>query len=113
MDKPVIKSKPKTEKPIEERLVEHEIAEESMDNSWKDEFIVLVFSLPVIVNFILPIFTEMTMKEAWENLNSAAEWYTQILFILVLVIFGMRKLVYKLADKLFDTGAASKGKCCK
>ena len=102
------------DKDIEEKIVEHEIAEESMDNSWKDEFIVLVFSLPVVVNFIMPIFSEkMTMKEAWENLNSAAEWYTQILFILVLVIFGMRKLVYKLADKLFDTGAGSKGKCCK
>ena len=90
-------------KNIEEKIVEHEIAEESMDNSWKDEFIVLVFSLPVVVNFLMPIFSEMTMKEAWENLNSASEWYTQILFVLVLVIFGMRRLVYKIADKLFDT----------
>jgi len=98
-------------KNIEEKIVEHEIAEESMDNSWKDEFIVLVFSLPVVVNFIMPIFSEMTMKEAWENLNSASEWYTQILFVLVLVIFGMRRLVYKIADKLFDT---QKSECdCK
>jgi len=98
-------------KNIEEKIVEHEIAEESMDNSWKDEFIVLVFSLPVVVNFLMPIFSEMTMKEAWENLNSASEWYTQILFVLVLVIFGMRRLVYKIADKLFDT---QKSECnCK
>jgi len=98
-------------KNIDEKIVEHEIAEESMDNSWKDEFIVLVFSLPVVVNFIMPIFSEMTMKEAWENLNSASEWYTQILFVLVLVIFGMRRLVYKIADKLFDT---QKSECdCK
>jgi len=98
-------------KNIEEKIVEQEIAEESMDNSWKDEFIVLVFSLPVVVNFLMPIFSEMTMKEAWENLNSASEWYTQILFVLVLVIFGMRRLVYKIADKLFDT---QKSECdCK
>jgi len=98
-------------KNIDEKIVEHEIAEESMDNSWKDEFIVLVFSLPVVVNFLMPIFSEMTMKEAWENLNSASEWYTQILFVLVLVIFGMRRLVYKIADKLFDT---QKSECdCK
>ena len=98
-------------KNIEEKIVEHEIAEESMDNSWKDEFIVLVFSLPVVVNFLMPIFSEMTMKEAWENLNSASEWYTQILFVLVLVIFGMRRLVYKIADKLFGT---QKSECnCK
>ena len=39
------------------------IEEESMENSWKDEFIVMVFSLPVVVNFITPLFSEMTMKE--------------------------------------------------
>ena len=90
-------------KTIEEKIVDHEIAEESMENSIKDEVIVFVFSLPVVINFVMPIFTEMTMKEAWTNLAEAPEWYTTILTVLVLVIFGMRKLVYKLADKLFDT----------
>jgi len=90
-------------KTIEEKIVDHEIAEESMENSIKDEVIVFVFSLPVVINFVMPIFTEMSMKEAWTNLAEAPEWYTTILIVLVLVIFGMRKLVYKLADKLFDT----------
>ena len=90
-------------KTIEEKIVDHEIAEESMENSIKDEVIVFVFSLPVVINFVMPMFTEMTMKEAWTNLAEAPEWYTTILTVLVLVIFGMRKLVYKLADKLFDT----------
>jgi len=90
-------------KTIEEKIVDHEIAEESMENSIKDEVIVFVFSLPVVINFVMPIFTEMSMKEAWTNLAEAPEWYTTILTVLVLVIFGMRKLVYKLADKLFDT----------
>ena len=90
-------------KTIEEKIVDHEIAEESMENSIKDEVIVFVFSLPVVINFVMPIFTEMSMKEAWTNLAEAPEWYTTILSVLVLVIFGMRKLVYKLADKLFDT----------
>ena len=90
-------------KTIEEKIVDHEIAEESMENSIKDEVIVFVFSLPVVINFVMPIFTEMTMKEAQTNLAEAPEWYTTILTVLVLVIFGMRKLVYKLADKLFDT----------
>ena len=90
-------------KTIEEKIVDHEIAEESMENSIKDEVIVFVFSLPVVINFVMPIFTQMTMKEAWTNLAEAPEWYTTILTVLVLVIFGMRKLVYKLADKLFDT----------
>jgi len=82
-------------KTIEEKIVDHEIAEESMENSIKDEVIVFVFSLPVVINFVMPIFTEMSMKEAWTNLAEAPEWYTTILTVLVLVIFGMRKLVYK------------------
>ena len=94
-------------KTIEEKIVDHEIAEESMENSIKDEVIVFVFSLPVVINFVMPIFTEMSMKEAWTNLAEAPEWYTTILTVLVLVIFGMRKLVYKLADKLFDTQKSS------
>ena len=89
------------------------IEEESMENSWKDEFIVMVFSLPVVVNFIMPMFSEMTMKEAWTNLAEAPEWYTTILTVLVLVIFGMRNLVYKLADKLFSNDSGSKCKKCQ
>jgi len=89
------------------------IEEESMENSWKDEFIVMVFSLPVVANFVTPLFTEMTMKEAWTNLAEAPEWYTTILTVLVLVIFGMRNLVYKLADKLFDTKNTGGCKKCQ
>lgn len=87
------------------------IEEESMENSWKDELIVIVFSLPVVINFITPMFSEMTMAQAWDNLAKAPEWYTTILTVLVLVIFGMRNLVYKLADKLFDTGSKGCKKC--
>ena len=89
------------------------IEEESMENSWKDELIVIVFSLPVVINFVLPLFSEMTMMEAWLNLKEAPEWYTTILTILVLVVFGMRNLVYKLADKLFDTGGKNDCPCKK
>ena len=94
---------------IEIKKAEHQISEESMDNSWKDEFIVLVFSLPIVINFLMPIFTEMPMAEAWSNLALAPEWYTTVISILVLVIFGLKNVVYKVADKLFDTG--SKGGC--
>lgn len=100
-------------KTIEEKIVDHEIAEESMENSIKDEVIVFVFSLPVVINFVMPMFTEMTMKEAWTNLAEAPEWYTTILTVLVLVIFGMRNLVYKLADKLFSNDSGSKCKKCQ
>lgn len=87
---------------MEEKELEHKIAEESMDNSWKDEALVIVFSLPIIINFLTPMFSETTMTQAWENLGKAPEWYTTILGVLVLVIFGLKAIVYKAADKLFE-----------
>ena len=96
---------------IEEKKLDHKIAEESMDNSWKDELLVLVFSLPIVITFLMPLFTESTMSDAWDNLAKAPEWYTTIIGILVLVIFGLKAIVYKAADKLFDTPKKSSG--CK
>jgi hypothetical protein len=87
----------------EEKKLDHQIAEESMDNSWKDEAIVIVFSFPIVMNFLAPIFSEVTLSQAWENLAKAPEWYTTIVGILVLVIFGLKAVVYKVADKLLDT----------
>ena len=86
----------------EDKYLDHQMAEESMDNSWKDEFIVIVFSFPIIINFLMPLFSETTMAEAWDNLAKAPEWYTTIIGILVLVIFGLKAIVYKAADKLFE-----------
>jgi hypothetical protein len=88
---------------MEEKELSHKISEESMNNSWKDEALVIVFSLPIVINFLTPMFSETTMTQAWENLAKAPEWYTTILGVLVLVIFGLKAIVYKAADKLFDT----------
>ena len=87
----------------EEKELDHKIAEESMDNSWKDEAIVIVFSLPIVLNFLTPLFSETTMAQAWENLAKAPEWYTTVVAVLVLVIFGLKAIVYKAADKLFES----------
>jgi protein-S-isoprenylcysteine O-methyltransferase Ste14 len=84
-----------------------------MESSWKDEFIVLVFSFPVLVTFIMPLFSESTMEQAWASLAAAPEWYTTIISILVLVIFGLKAIVYKAADKLFDTPKSSSSCKCK
>jgi hypothetical protein len=94
----------------EEKKLDHQIAEESMDNSWKDELIVVVFSLPIVLNFLTPLFSETTMAQAWENLAKAPEWYTTIIGILVLVIFGLKAIVYKAADKLFESPKGCKKK---
>ena len=90
-------------KEIEEKKAEHEIAEESLSNSWKDEYIVVIVFMFIPINFLAPFVSDMSMTQAFENLSKIPEWMQQILFVLVLVVFGMKKLVYKIADKLFDT----------
>jgi len=90
-------------KEIEEKKAEHEIAEESLSNSWKDEYIVVIVFMFIPINFLAPFVSDMSMTQAFENLAKIPEWMQQILFVLVLVVFGMKKLVYKIADKLFDT----------
>jgi hypothetical protein len=96
---------------VEIKELEHKHSEESMENSWKDELIVIVFALPIVVTFLAPIFSEMTLAQAWDNLAKAPEWYTTVINILVLVIFGLKAVVYKVADKLF--GTSSSGSSCK
>jgi len=100
---------------IEVRKAEHAMNEESMDKSWKDEFIVAVFMLPIIINFIVPLWdSTFTIAMAWDNLARAPEWYQTVVSILVLVIFGLKAIVYKVADKLFDTGSKpNSGGGCK
>ena len=97
---------------VEIKELEHKHSEESMENSWKDELIVIVFALPIVVTFLAPIFSEMTLAQAWDNLAKAPEWYTTVINILVLVIFGLKAVVYKVADKLFGT-SSSGGSSCK
>jgi hypothetical protein len=95
---------------LEVAQAQHAMSEESMDKSWKDEFIVAVFMLPIIINFLVPLWdSTFTIAMAWENLAKAPEWYQTVVSILVLVIFGLKAIVYKVADKLFDTGPKSTG----
>ena len=96
---------------IEIKEIEHKHNEESMENSWKDELIVIVFAMPIVINFLAPMFSEVTLTQAWENLGKAPEWYTTVINILVLVIFGLKNVVYKVADKLFGTSSSGSG--CK
>ena len=101
---------------LEVAQAQHAMSEESMDKSWKDEFIVAVFMLPIIINFLVPLWDPTyTITLAWESLAKAPEWYQTVVSILVLVIFGLKAIVYKVADKLFDTGdkGGKCGGCCK
>jgi len=86
---------------IEEKKLAHEIQEESLSRSWKDEFIVVMLMIPIPMTLLYPFFSEENMTTAWTNLGLMPEWYSQLLLIVLLVVFGLKALLFRIADKLF------------
>jgi hypothetical protein len=61
---------------------------DSTDNSWKDEFALIVLLLPAILVFI-PSMTEY-VRVGFEVLNTLPEWYQYLLFIAISASFGIK-----------------------
>ena len=76
---------------------------EALSLSWKDELIVIVLLLPIPINFLSVFFTDQTMTDAWSNLALMPEWYQHLLYIVTLVVFGLKALVFRIAENLFKT----------
>ena len=58
------------------------------DNSWKDEFALVVLLAPAILVFI-PGMTEY-VRNGFEVLNTLPEWYQYLLFIAISASFGIK-----------------------
>lgn len=81
-----------------------------MENSWKDEWFLILFSLPLIAMFLSPFLDLLLIgtyqdgmlgkaaMEALHNLDSAPDWYAYIVTIMVCVSWGYRKGI----DQLFS-----------
>lgn len=76
---------------------------ESLSLSWKDELIVIVLLFPIVVTFVSTFFTEETIEDAWRSLSLMPDWYQTILMVVTLVVFGLKALVFRIAEKLFRT----------
>jgi|TARA_B110000438_G_scaffold302355_1_gene359790 hypothetical protein len=79
-----------------------EAESEALSLSWKDELIVVTLLFPIPITFISTFFTDETMKDAWINLGLMPDWYQTILLIVTLVVFGLKALVFRIAEKLFN-----------
>lgn len=80
-----------------------------MQRSFKDEWFLILFSLPLIALFISPFldlfltfsdYKEGMLSQAamqsLKNLDSAPDWYTYIITVMCMVSFGYRKGIDKL-----------------
>ena len=63
-------------------------------NSWKDEWLVVLFSIPLILAFIPGM--EGIVQNGFEQLEKMPEWYQYSLGVIVAASFGVRS-----ATKLF------------
>jgi len=94
---------PKQVKELPEFKEKFDADTEALSLSWKDELIVIVLLLPIPVTFLGTFFTDETMRDAWANLALMPEWYQHLLYIVTLVVFGLKALVFRIAEKLFKT----------
>ena len=66
-------------------------------SSWKDEWLVILFSIPLILAFIPGM--EGVVQNGFEQLNKMPEWYQYSLGVIVAASFGVRS-----ATKFFGKG---------
>tara|TARA_X000001382_G_C3086779_1_gene152235 strand:- start:244 stop:627 length:384 start_codon:yes stop_codon:yes gene_type:complete len=57
-------------------------------NSWKDEWLVILFSIPLILAFVPNM--ELVVLNGFEVLNQMPEWYKYSLGVIVASSFGVR-----------------------
>ena len=69
----------------------------SSSSSWKDEWLVILFSIPLILAFIPGM--EGVVQNGFEQLNKMPEWYQYSLGVIVAASFGVRS-----ATKFFGKG---------
>ena len=58
-------------------------------SSWKDEWLVILFSIPLILAFIPGM--EGVVQNGFEQLNKMPEWYQYSLGVIVAASFGVRR----------------------
>jgi hypothetical protein len=89
--------------PKRKDLLPDMIMEEDLSKSRKDEFIVIILLSPIPLTFISTFVSGETMSDAWNNIGLMPEWYQNLLTVILLVVFGLKALLFKIADKLFCT----------
>ena len=66
-------------------------AQQDMKTSWKDEYLTILFSVPLILAFFPQ--TQEAVLKGFETLNKTPEWYMMLVTGIVAGVFGLRWLV--------------------
>ena len=68
-------------------------AQQDMKTSWKDEYLTILFSVPLVLAFIPQ--TQEAVLKGFETLGKTPDWYMMLLTGIVAGVFGLRWLVNK------------------
>ena len=66
-------------------------AQQDMKTSWKDEYLTILFSVPLILSFIPS--TQEAILNGFETLNKTPDWYMMLVMGIVAAVFGLRWLI--------------------
>lgn len=102
----------KIKKVLREAEQDHSLDMQSMKNmekSWKDEVVLVIFMIPLIMSFIPSM--QQYVVLGFEALSKTPEWYQYIIIGMVIVIYGMRGLLkYALQLIITKKGKLPEGK---
>lgn len=83
------------------------------DSTWKDEFLLLVFSMPILNLFIGPYVDLLLSEQPYQQgdwtraalqglvaVDGVGDWYVTILMVMVASSFGYKKIVEPFINKL-------------
>ena len=73
-------------------------AQKQMQNSWKDEYLLFLLTLPIIGSFIPAV--QDYVVTGWEYVAKAPEWYVFSFLGVVAATFGLRWLIRPLIEKM-------------
>ena len=76
------------------------IAMIAMDKSWKDEFLLILFSIPIAMCFF-PEYRQY-VEDGFKTLNIIPEWFMYIYVTMIVVIYGLRGLLRMFLQLMID-----------
>ena len=82
------------------------IAMNAMEKSWKDEFLLILFSIPIAMCFF-PEYRQY-VEDGFKTLNIIPEWFMYIYVAMIVVIYGLRGLLRMFLQLMIDKIGGSK-----
>ena len=76
------------------------IAMMAMEKSWKDEFLLILFSIPIAMCFF-PDYRQY-VEDGFKTLNIIPEWFMYIYVTMIVVIYGLRGLLRMFLQLMID-----------